>query len=106
MFDRIDLPTFLLEYSLGNLPREFDPKQLPRVSVDQTIWFDETHIQQEGGQISRGGVQIRFPRDTNGTLSPSMDKSSDEMYNEIISKSIFKYAKEVRFCLGICVVKD
>jgi hypothetical protein len=106
MFGKITLPTLMEEYSHGTIPKEFDPEQLPKVSIDQIIWYDETHIQQEGGRVSRGGVQIRFPRDANGAFSSSLDEPTDEMYSAPLRKPVFKYAKEARFCLGVGVVKD
>ena len=36
------------EYPDG-IPMEYDPKQLPRLLRNQVIFYDETHLEQEGG---------------------------------------------------------
>ena len=97
---------FFQEHSPDNLPKEYDPEQLPKFSVDQIIWFNETHIQLEGDQVSWGGVQIRFPQDANGAFPASLEVPTDGMYSAPLHKPIFKYANEARFCLGICVIED
>ena len=70
------------------------------------FFFYETHFQQEGGRVSRSGVQIRFPRDANGAFSFLLDDNSIKYYSKELKKPVFKYAQEARFCLGVCVIKQ
>ena len=47
----------LTEYPEG-IPTEYDPDKLPSITKNQVAFFDETHIEQEGGLITKTGVQI------------------------------------------------
>ena len=106
MFGRLTLPTLSAEYHPHPIPNHVDPDNPPpppRISVDQVIWFDKTHIQQEGDRVSRSGVQIHFPQDTNGAFFPLLDEDHVVEYADEQMKAVFKYAQEVRYCLGVCV---
>jgi hypothetical protein len=106
MFQKISLPELISEFSPEPIPEYYDPRVLPKVCIDQVVWYDETHLQQEGGRVSRGGVQIRFPRDANGAFSPLLEHSEEVKYANRIQKPVFKYTKEARFCLGVGVIKN
>ena len=81
----------------------YEPALLPTLHPDLIVWFDETHIEQEGGAASRTGVQIRFPRDTAGRFSPLLDNST---YKPLDPRQTFKFASEGRFCLGVAIILD
>ena len=73
MFGKIKKSDLKSEYNTLPIPPHYDPELLPQVSPDQVVWFDETHIQQEGGRVTRIGVLIRFPRNENGAFCPQSD---------------------------------
>ena len=90
----------LTEYD-GDIPPWFDPRKLPLLTHEQVIWFDETHIEQEAGVISKTGIQIRFPRDENGKYAPN---HPNPIYFEKMNKPTFKYAAQCRICIGVAAV--
>lgn len=106
IFGKITKDEIEHEYLNKTVPKYYDHNYLPRIYPDQVVWFDETHIQQEGGRVSRTGVSIRFPRDANGAFSPQSDVNPVPLYNKELKRPVYKYAQEARFCLGVCVVKD
>ena len=81
MFQRIDLPTLEAEYSPDPIPNKLYLHKLPNTSTNQVVFFDETHIQQDGGRVSRDGVQIRLPRDANGGILPPVGR---KFHNSIL----------------------
>jgi hypothetical protein len=87
------------------IPPCFHPKHLPVISKTQLVFWDETHISQEGGLPSRTGYCIRFPRDHNGKLCLDINDEQPTMYNDVPEKLTFKYGKEIRFCLGVAAVQ-
>ena len=87
------------------IPPCFHPKYLPVISKTQLVFWDETHISQEGGLPSRTGYCIRFPRDHNGKLCLDINDDQPAMYNDVPEKLTFKYGKEIRFCLGVDAVQ-
>ena len=103
MFNKLTTEDLLREHKTFPLPLCFEPSRLPRLHPDQIVWFDETHIEQEGGAASRTGVQIRFPRDPTGQFSPLLDNPS---YNPMVKQQTFKFTSEGRFCLGVAIVLD
>ena len=90
----------LTEYN-GDIPPWFDPSKLPSLTREQVVWFDETHIEQEGGVISKTGVQVRFPRDINGKYAPNHPAP---IYAAKMNKPTFKYASQCRICIGVAAV--
>ena len=94
----------LIEYQ-GNIPFEFDPEGLPTLNPHQVIFFDEIHIDQEAGSLSKTGVQIRFPRDINGKYSPKSKSNPNPIYAPLEHKPSFKYTAQARFCIGVAAVK-
>ena len=90
----------LTEYD-GDIPPFFDPRKLPTITREQVAFFDETHIEQEAGVISKTGIQIRFPRDEHGKYAP---KHPHPTYAEKMNKPSFKYAAQCRICIGVAAV--
>ena len=64
------------------------------------VWFDEIHINQEGGPRMFDDYQIRFTCDVNGRYSSSSTKIATEEF-----RTAYKYAGEARFCFGCAKVK-
>ena len=93
------------EYGTDTIPLHYHPDHLPKITREQLVWFDETHIQQEGGVVSRSGIQIRFPRDATGAFSTKSDINPNPLYADPLKYQTFKYPKEGRFCLGVAAVK-
>ena len=93
------------EYGIDKIPLYYHPDHLPKITPEQLVWFDETHIQQEGGEVSRSGIQIRFPRDATGAFSPKSDTNPNPKYAEPLKYQTFKYPKEGRFGLGVAAMK-
>jgi hypothetical protein len=74
-----DLITHFKTYPL---PTCFEPTLLPSIDRSQIVFWDETHIAQEGGMPSRTGVSIRFPRDNNGQLNLDFNDNNPVRYND------------------------
>ena len=70
------------------------------------MFFDEAHISQKSGLVSRTGIQIKFPRSSDGVFTPSSPDNPNVICNEKLKQPIFKYEKEARFLLGAYVTKD
>ena len=87
------------------IPYEFDPDKLPKLTEHQVVFFDEIHIDQEAGLISKTGVQIRFPRDEKGRYAPKSETNPNPIYAKIQHKPSFKYTAQGRFCIGVAAVK-
>ena len=45
----------------SSIPYEFDCTQLPQLDRNQVVFFDECHMDQEGGPVTGGEYQVRFP---------------------------------------------
>ena len=74
---------------------QYDTKQLTRLSRNQVIFYDETHLEQEGGGGSTTTIdyQIRFPRDSDGWYAPLSPSNLDSIYADRVTKTSFKYAR-------------
>ena len=96
-----DLITHFKTYPL---PRCFEPTLLSSIDRSQIVFWDETHIAQEGGMPSRTGVSIRFPRDGNGQLTIDINEDNPVTYNDEPKKQTYKYSQEARFCLGVGII--
>ena len=103
MFGRLSTAELLREHTTFPLLLFYEASLLPHLTPDQIVWFDETHVEQEGGTASRTGVQIRFPRDPTGKYSPLLNTAT---YALLRKKPTFKFAQEARFLLGVAIVKD
>ena len=49
---KIALPELISEFSTEPIPEYYVSRLLQQVSIDQLGWYDETHLQQEGGRVS------------------------------------------------------
>ena len=94
----------LTEYPDG-IPHEFHPDHLPTLTRNQVVFFDETHIEQEGGLVTKTGIQIRFPRDASGKYAPLSPDNPTPIYADKMEVPSFKYAAQSRLCLGVAAVK-
>ena len=59
---------------------------LPSLDKIQIGWWDECHIEQQGGNVGNKTVQYSFKRDEEGTLSPHGTYT-----NDLVTKIAFKY---------------
>ena len=46
---------------------------LPSIRPERILFYDETHIEKEGGMVSRSGYRIKFPRDKSALFSGNRD---------------------------------
>ena len=104
MLGEIGLEQLEREHPEG-IPPGFDPRLLPKLSRNQVVFFDETHIEQEGGLVTTTGYQIRFPRDENGRYCPASGQTPLPVFAALGTKSAFKYAGQSRLCLGVAAVR-
>ena len=86
------------------LPDHFNPDLLPKLSRHQVVFFDEMHMNQEGGPVYNQSYQIRFPRDEQGRYSPRSATNPNPIYNPIRKKPSYKYTQQARFCLGCAAI--
>lgn len=84
---------------------QFDPDQLPSLSRHQDIFYDEMHLDQEGGSVMHSKYQIRFPRDASGRYSPPSATNPNPIYALLKPKPSLKFTQQVRFCLGCGAVE-
>ena len=110
MLGEISKDDLMREYPAG-IPRAFDPDHLPTLTRNQVVFYDETHIEQEGGLTNSTGYQIRFPRDSDGNYlpppaSPSSATDASPVYAPLQSKVVFKYPGQSRLCLGVAAIKQ
>ena len=47
----------------------YDPNNLPNIFRNMIAWWDECHIDQQGGKVGNRPFQYSFKRDYNGKLS-------------------------------------
>ena len=70
------------EYPDG-IPKEFDPDQLPRLTRNQVIFYDETHLEQEGGEHNNKGLSNTLSEGLRRTLLPPLPlQSSTDLCGE------------------------
>ena len=69
MLDELSESEVLDKHPEG-IPLCFSKDQLPKVSHNQVVFYDETHMDQEGGATTHTGYQIRFSRNVSGKYSP------------------------------------
>jgi len=62
-------------------------------------WWEEYHIEQQGGKVGNRAYQYTFKRDENGKLS------NTRIYSKpLITKTTFKYPEHERFPFGVASV--
>ena len=83
---------------------EFDLDQLPNLDKHQVVFFDDTHLEQEGLSGFKTKYQLRFPRNNEGRYCPESATNPTPQYAPLKSRPSFKYAKQGRFCLGVAAI--
>ena len=86
------------------LPSYFDLNYLDGLELTQVAWFDEMHREQAVGGKGHTAAghrrQVRFRRNTDGTLNPDGSELAEETY-----ALHFKYTKMSCFALGVAMVE-
>ena len=83
----------------GLPPPHFDSNLLPKLDRTQIAWWDECHIEQQGGKVGDRPYQYIFRRDEDGKLSET------GTYNDTtLTKTSFKYPEQGRFSFGVAKV--
>ena len=97
----------LLEEYPEDIPPEFDPDLLPHLDRHQVVFFNETHMDQEGGPVFTGKYQVRFPRDNLERYCPPFpgNPNPNSKYGPLKAKPSFKYNRQARFCLGVAATR-
>ena len=80
--------------SFGPIPPWFDPTLLPKITHTQIVWWDECHIEKQGGKLGNRNLCFQFKRDKNGKLC------NDGEYNDLPTRTTYKFPEQVRFCFG------
>lgn len=81
-------------------PDHFNPKKIKHIKIEQVAWWDEHHIECVIAGLGGNGLQVRFPRNADGTLNPEGGTLS-----QLIRKTLnVKYKKQGRYCLGVAKV--
>ena len=95
--------TFFLTYLglriHGPPPPWFDRTLLPQLSEHQIAWWDECHIEQQGGKVGDRAYQYTFMRDENGKLSKNGTYS-----DATLTKTSFKFPEQARFSFGVALI--
>ena len=84
----------------GPIPIWFSKKNLPELDMSQVAWWDECHIEQQGGKVVNKVYQYRFKRDNNGNL----DENGSYEHDNRITKTSFKFPEQARFCFGVAQI--
>ena len=98
MLGRITLRHLHLEYTNNPIIPNPIPDSLHHPWT--SCFFNEVHIEQEGGSTIHDKLQIRFTRNDEGNYDPTSIKIAAEEYT-----STFKYTQQARFCLGVAKVR-
>ena len=104
MQGRLTKKELVWEYPNG-IPNEFDPDDLPKIILNQVVFFDEMHMNQEGGLVYKTKYQVRFPRDDQGRYSPLSPSNPNPTYAPLKNKPRYKYTQQARFCLGLAAIR-
>ena len=81
-------------------PDHFNPNKIKHIKIEQVAWWDEHHIECVIAVLGGNGLQVRFPRNADGTLNPEGGTLS-----KLIRKTLnVKYKKQGRYCLGVAKV--
>ena len=74
--------------------------KLPHLDDTQIGWWDECHIEQQGGKVGNKMVQYSFKRDKQGNLCPNGTYN-----NKLLTKTAYKYPEQGRFSFGVAKVR-
>ena len=80
----------------GPAPPMFEKNLLPSISNTQIAWWDECHIEQQGGKVGNKMYQYSFRRDETGKLCKHGEYKTD-----LETKTAFKYPEQGRFSFGV-----
>ena len=86
-------------------PKHFDIGSLGKLTINQLVWFDETHRICEICNVTTGTGKdevTRFKRDEHGKLDENGAYLVEEDDQVVLS---CKYDREIRLMLGVCAVK-
>ena len=83
----------------GPPPPWFDANALPKLSETQIAWWDECHIEQQGGKVGNRAYQYTFKRDENNNLS-----STGTYAEPKLTSTSFKFPEQGRFSFGVASV--
>ena len=78
----------------------FSKQNLPELNISQVAWWDECHIEQQGGNVGNKDYQYRFKRNNNSIL----DENGSYEHENRITKASFKLPEQVRFCFGVAQI--
>ena len=79
---------------------DHDCAHLPNLDDTQIGWWDECHIEQQGGRVGNKMIQYSFKRDEQGNLCPN------GTYNkELLTRTSYKYPEQGRFSFGVAKVR-
>jgi len=83
----------------GPPPPWFDRSCLPSLTEQQIAWWDECHIEQQGGKVGNRAYQCLFKRNKEGKLD------ENGTYPEAtLTKTSFKFPEQARFSFGVASV--
>ena len=77
--------------TIKSISAHFDPDQLPTLTKEKNVWFDEMHIEQDGGPISANNTWIRLPRNADSLYTKGVE------YGPEMMKATYKYAQQGRY---------
>ena len=83
----------------GPPPPWFDRDALPKLTEHQIAWWDECHIQQQGGKVGDRPYQYSFRRDENGKLC-----NNGTYPDATLTKTSFKFPEQARFSFGVATI--
>ena len=72
---------------------------MPKLDSEQIGWWDECHIEQQGGKVGNNMAQYHLKRDIYGKLSDTGDYSK-----ELLTKTSYKYSEQGKFSFGVAKV--
>ena len=78
---------------------------VPQLDRNQVVFFDECHMDQEGGPVTGGKYRVQFPRDAQGRFSPPSPTNPNPQYAPLRPKPSYKYTQQARFCLGVVAIR-
>ena len=95
-----NLPSPILRYPPTCPPAPwFDRDTLPKLTEQQIAWWDECHIEQQGGKVGNRAYQYTFKRDEKGNLSTTGTYTEPNL-----TKATFKYPEQGRFSFEVASV--
>ena len=94
------------EVEIRHVPSCYDKSQLPSLTSNQLVFFDEVHVKQVCGPPSTSRLNecnILFPRNEEGGVD--LERGVDDTNNQP-KRARFKYDQEGRFCISVAKVES